>query len=113
MVIRYYLKTGASAPANVVITNAAGAEVARLEGTTEAGINTVVWNTRNAPPGDGRGRGRSPSPGRGGPPIVDLLAPLGDYTVTLEVAGRRLTRPAKIAKTQGWTLGGGPVIIRP
>jgi photosystem II stability/assembly factor-like uncharacterized protein len=113
MVIRYYLKTGASSPANVVITNAAGAEVARLEGTTEAGINTVVWNTRNAPPGDGRGRGRSPSPGRGGPPIVDLLAPLGDYTVTLEVAGRRLTRPAKIAKTQGWTLGGGPVIIRP
>jgi photosystem II stability/assembly factor-like uncharacterized protein len=116
MVIQYYLKSGADTAASVVITNAGGAEVARLTGTANTGINTVVWNTRKAPPtatDGGRGRGGVPPPGRGGPAIIDLLAPPGDYTVTLEVASRRLTRQARITKTQGWTLGGAPVIIRP
>lgn len=108
MVIRYYLKNAAVAPARVVITNAEGGEVARLEGQARAGINTVVWNMRNPP-----APGRRFTPGRGGPPIIDLLAPLGDYTVTLEVAGQRITRTATIAKTQGWSLNGAPVTIRP
>jgi photosystem II stability/assembly factor-like uncharacterized protein len=108
MVINWYLKAAAPAPARVVITDAAGAELARLEGPTRAGFNTVVWNTRKPQPG-GRGGG----PGRGGPPILDLLAPLGEYTVSLEVAGRTLTRKATIVKTQGWSLSGGPVTIRP
>jgi hypothetical protein len=106
MVIRYYLKEAATGPARVTIRNAAGVEVARLDGTVAPGINTVVWSTRNAAAGNR-------APGRGGPPILDLLAPLGDYTVTLEVAGRRLSRTATITKTQGWSLAGSPVIIRP
>ena len=110
MIIRYYLKRAASSPATVTIVNAQGQEIARLEGRSEAGINTVVWNARIRPPGATGGRGAGP--GRGGPAAVDYLAPLGDYTVTVNVAGRTLTQNALIAKTQGWTLGPTPVTIR-
>jgi hypothetical protein len=37
---------------------------------------------------------------------------LGEYTVTLEVGGERLSRIGVIAKTQGWTIPPVPVIIR-
>jgi hypothetical protein len=104
MVIQYYLKS-AGARATVVVTDAAKQEVARLPGPAAAGINTVVWNTRRDTGAGGRG-------GRGGPPIVDLLMPLGDYTVTVETGGTKLTGPAKIAKTQGWSLGLTPQVIR-
>ena len=49
MVIRYYLKTAGAGRATVVITDASNQEVARLQGTATAGINTVVWNTGRTP----------------------------------------------------------------
>ena len=49
--------------------------------------------------------------GNPGSPLDEWM-PLGDYEVTLEVAGERLTQRATIAKTQGWTLGPTPVVIR-
>jgi len=110
MIIRYYLKSAAPSPATVTIVNAEGQEMARLEGSGDVGINTVVWNARIRPPGAAGGRGGGP--GRGGPAAVDYLAPLGDYTVTVNVAGRTLTQKARVAKTQGWTLGPTPVTIR-
>jgi photosystem II stability/assembly factor-like uncharacterized protein len=113
MIIRYYLRSATSPGASVAITNAAGTEVARLDGSGNAGINTVVWNARIRPAaaaGPG-GRGGA-TPGRGGPTVLEYLAPLGDYTVTVNVAGRSLTQRASIAQTQGWKLGPSPVIIR-
>ena len=88
----------------MVITNSGGAEVARLEGGTTAGIHTVVWTMR-------------PQRGRGGRPaaagsVLDRLAPLGDYTVRLEVGGETLFRTARVTKTQGWSIGTSPQIIR-
>ena len=87
--------------------------MARLPGRGAAGINTVVWNMRAA--ADGRARRRCA--GGGGAPAsanpIDQWAPLGDYTVTLR--GRRQdAHPDKcaIAKTQGWSLGTTPQIIR-
>jgi hypothetical protein len=110
MLIRYYLKTRGTGNATVVITDEAGKDVARLSGGTAAGINTVPWNMRIAPAGQG---GRGGGGGRrGGPPIVDQLMPLGEYTATLTVAGQTLTQKGRIAKTQGWSIGGGPVVIR-
>ena len=107
MVIRYYLKEAASSGASVVITDAEGKEVARLQGRGAAGINSVVWNTRI--PGTGRGRGAAP--GVRNP--IDQWLPLGEYTVTLEVGTAKLTQKARIAKTQGWSLGPpAPQIIR-
>ena len=106
MLIRYYVKTAAQG-ATMAIANARGQEVARLTGPAAAGINTVVWNTRT---GSGRGRGG----GTGTPPgsVLDQLMPLGDYTITLTVAGQTRTTTGTIAKTQGWTVGWVPQIIR-
>ncbi len=109
MVIRYYLKDQGSGNADITITDAKGQGVAKLQGRTSAGINTVVWNTRL--PGAGRGRGAGGS--GGGRSILDQLLPLGEYTVTLEVGGRKLSQKASIVKTQGWSLfGPSPQIIR-
>ena len=108
MVIRYYLKTPAAA-VSVVVTNASGQEVARLPGQGAAGINTVVWSTRVA---GGRGRGAGAGPPPAGGSILDQWMPLGEYTVTLDVGGKTLAEKATIARTQGWTLGSKPQIIR-
>jgi hypothetical protein len=131
MAIRYYVKNAGSGSANVVITNAAGQEVARLNGPMAAGINTVLWSTRLGGGGGGRGGragggggagGAAPGAGGGGGggggragasgTVLDQLAPLGEYTVTLDVGGRKFTQKAVIAKTQGWTIGPVPQIIR-
>ena len=90
--------------------------MARLAGTNNAGINTVVWNMRAAG-GDGRGAGGrgagagGGAPGRGGNPL-DQWAPLGTYTVTLEVGGKTLVQSGQITHTQGWSLAPSPQIIR-
>jgi photosystem II stability/assembly factor-like uncharacterized protein len=113
MVIRYYVRSDVASGATVVIADAGGREVARLQGRSAAGINTVVWNTRV---GGGRGgRGAAPAPaaaGRGSVNPLDSWMPLGDYTVTLQVGGKTLTQVGRIVKTQGWSIGGAPVVIR-
>jgi hypothetical protein len=107
MVIQYYLKTARTDPATIVITDVLGTEVARLKGEAAAGINTAVWNMRRAGPAVGgrAGGGRGTS--------VDQLVPLGAYVVTLEIGGRKLTQPAHITRTQGWSVGTSfPSVIR-
>jgi photosystem II stability/assembly factor-like uncharacterized protein len=111
MVIQYYLKSAHGDGASIVITTATGSEVARLKGDTAAGINTIVWNMLESskPAGSNRGGG-----GRGGPGYgPDVWVPLGDYVVTLEAAGQKLTQRVRITKTQGWAVGTSfPEIIR-
>jgi photosystem II stability/assembly factor-like uncharacterized protein len=106
MVIRYYLKNQAAGSANIIITDAKGQEVTKLPGKTSAGINTISWTMRAQ--GAGRGRGAGP----GGATILEQWAPIGDYTVTLELGDKRLTQKARIAKMQGWSLGPSPQIIK-
>jgi photosystem II stability/assembly factor-like uncharacterized protein len=108
MVIQYYLKNARKDAVNLVITDFRGTEVARLRGGMSAGINTVVWNMRvdtgsaGARPGGGRG-GFSP----------DQWQPLGSYLVTIDVDGQKLSQPARITKTQGWSVGASfPTTIR-
>src|SRR5205823_4410994 len=80
MLIRYYLKSARSDSVAIVVSDSAGAEVARLRGPGAAGINTVVWSTRR--PGAARGAGAATRPVPG--TAVDQLFPLGRYTVTLD-----------------------------
>ncbi len=113
MVIRYYLKTATPGGATVTVTNSAGQEMLRTTGSAAAGINQVLWSTRL---GGGRGA-RSGGGGSNAPALasanpIDLWAPLGDYTVTVTVAGKTMTQTAAIAKTQGWTMGVQSQIIR-
>ena len=105
MMIRYYIAKANAEPATIVVTDSAGHEVARLDGSGSAGINTVVWSTRR--PGAGRGGGR----GAAGT-VLDQLMPLGKYVVTLKVGGVERSQPAEIVKTQGWPIGPAPSIIR-
>jgi hypothetical protein len=108
MPIRYYLRSAGADSVTIVVADSAGAEIARLKGPAAAGINTVVWSTRR--PGPPRGAGAATRPVAG--TAVDQLFPLGRYTVTLEVAGSRLTQPAEIVKTLGWPLGTPAATIR-
>ena len=102
MVIQYYLKNARNDAVSIVITDYRGTEVARLKGETAAGFNTVVWNMRVEAGAGGRG---AYSP--------EQWHPLGTYVVTLEVGGQKLTQPAHITKTQGWSVGTSfPSIIR-
>ncbi len=98
MVIRYYLRGQRDEGATIIVSDSNGGEVARLDGETSAGINTVVWNMRP----------RSAGGARGGGGALDRLAPPGEYVVTLEIAGERFTRSASITNTQGWSLGPFP-----
>ena len=107
MAIRYYLRSALSGPASITIRDASGAEVASLTGGAEEGIHTVYWNMRVAEGGEG---GAPWGGARRGP--LDQLMPLGQYTVTLEVGGVRLSQIGVIATTQGWTIPPVPAIIR-
>lgn len=96
IVINYYLKAADSTGARVTITDVTGKPVAQLSGSGRAGINRIEWNMRAtagvtppaAPAGRGGGGGRG---GQFGTP-----APVGDYLVTIEAAGEKLTKVARI-----------------
>ena len=94
----------------MTVTNAAGQAVATLQGGNAAGINTVIWSMR--PQAAGRGSSPPAGGGRGRGNAVEQLAPLGDYTITLDLGGSTLTQRARVTKTQGWSLAPSPQIIR-
>ncbi len=73
-----------------------------MQGRNTAGINTVIWSMR--PQGAGRGGGRGNA--------LEQLAPLGEYTVTLDAGSTKLTQKARVRKTQGWSLAPSPRVIR-
>ncbi|MCG6957816.1 MAG: hypothetical protein LJF04_17640 [Gemmatimonadetes bacterium] len=109
--IAYYLNDGATGPAKIVVTDAAGATIRTLEGSADQGLNHVSWDLRYEPPVDsadvpsrggrggfGGGRGGPPAAvqvgyparsggfGRGGPPDGPLVLP-GTYTVRVTIPG--------------------------
>jgi len=101
VVINYFLKQKIG-DVKVRIADASGTVLAALDGTGEPGLNTVLWNMR--PPREGQpfrfGR-------RGGP----MVEP-GTYSVTLEAAGRTLSKAAVIEKRIGWAVGPFPVPVK-
>ena len=83
--IAYYLKNSATGNARVTISDGTGRALRTLEGTASAGINRVLWNLT---------AGSGQSGGRGG--VAGPAVPPGTYTVTLEVAGEKLTKPLSV-----------------
>jgi hypothetical protein len=117
LAIRYYLKNATAARPVVTVKNAAGQEVARLQGSGDAGINTVMWGMRvgagrGAGPGVGGGGGARGGGAAAGTNILDQWVPLGEYTVTIDAGERTLTGKVTVAKTIGWTIGTVPQTIR-
>jgi photosystem II stability/assembly factor-like uncharacterized protein len=88
-VISYYLKSAASGDVRITITDGSGRVVRTLDGTRGTGINRVVWNLAT---GEGRGGGGGFGGGRGG---AGGAQP-GAYTVTLDIAGKKLMKPLTV-----------------
>jgi len=108
--ISYYLKAKPAGKVKVSVTDPFGKELATFDGPTDAGINTLVWDMRAGGP---RPQG-PPARGTGARPrdvLSQWVAP-GEYVVVVEVGGKKLTQKARITKTQGWSLGPFPEVIR-
>ncbi len=101
--INYYLKAKADGPVKVTVSDRAGSVLQEIKGGAEAGLNRVFWFMQARRPGEPEPRFE----GGGG----RLVEP-GEYVVTLEAAGKRLTKKAFIRYRQGWTVGPVPVVIR-
>jgi len=88
LVISYYLKADAGGAAKIAVKDFSGKVVREIEGPAKAGLNRALVQLAGGGRGFGGGRGR------GGPAIAPLAT--GDYTVTVDVAGRTLTKPARV-----------------
>jgi photosystem II stability/assembly factor-like uncharacterized protein len=98
LVINYYLKADAGGAAKITVKDLTGKTLRELEGPAKAGLNRALVPLGG---GGGRGFGGGPSTGsgqgrgRGGAPAVAPLT-VGDYTVTVDVAGQTLTKPTRV-----------------
>jgi hypothetical protein len=87
LVINYYLKADAPAKAKITVKDPSGKVLRELEGPAKAGLNRALVNLAG---GGGRGGLR----GGGAPGVAPLT--VGDYAVTVDVAGQSLTKPARV-----------------
>jgi hypothetical protein len=91
--ISYYLKSAASGDVKITIADVNGRTIRTLDGPKTAGINRVMWNLApQAPAGQGGFGGGGGGGGRGGAGAVDP----GTYIITLDVAGKKLTKPLQV-----------------
>jgi photosystem II stability/assembly factor-like uncharacterized protein len=99
LVLNYYLRADTAGEAKISITDLAGRPVRQLTGPAKQGLNRVL-----VPLGAGGGRGaggRQAAGGgqtggqRGGAAATVPLA-VGEYVVTLEVAGEKITKSATV-----------------
>ena len=97
ILIHYYLKADAAGTVPITVTDAAGRVVRTFAGPGRRGFNRVPW------PLGGGGRGGGGEGGRGGAAGAAAPLAIGDYTVTLEVGGEKLSKPATIRARIGAT----------
>jgi hypothetical protein len=90
--ISYYLKAAAGGDVKISIADVNGRVVRTLDGPKTAGINRVTWNLAPAPAGGQQGAFGGGGGGRGGGGAVEP----GTYVVTLEVAGKKFTKPLQV-----------------
>ena len=87
--INYYVKTGGG-NAKINIADVNGHTIATLTGPATPGIHRVMWNLAPTPPPG------QPQAGRGGGGRGGFAAEPGTYVVTLDVAGKTLTKPLEV-----------------
>ncbi|HEX9365822.1 MAG TPA: hypothetical protein VF921_04300, partial [Vicinamibacterales bacterium] len=91
LVINYYLKADAPA-AKITVKDTSGKVLRELEGPARPGLNRALVYLAG---GGGRGGPGGLGRGRGGAPAAAPLT-IGDYLVTVDVAGQSLTKPARV-----------------
>lgn len=109
--INYFLQAGGASKATITITDGNGRIIRTLDGPNDAGINRVWWDLRYEPTDEpilrtkpinapwfklGRDNTRKFPEARGG--RTSILAPPGEYTVTLSVDGRKMSRGLQVVK---------------
>jgi photosystem II stability/assembly factor-like uncharacterized protein len=87
LVVNYLLKADAGGPAKIMLKDSSGKVVRELDGPAKAGLNRAL-----IPLGFSGGRGGAR--GRGAPTVTPIA--VGDYTVTVDVSGQSLTKPARV-----------------
>jgi len=92
LAVNYYLKTDAPAAARITVTDAGGRVLRTVEGPGKRGLNRALVNLAGVGGERGGGGGQ---PGRGGAPATPPLG-VGDYTITVDVAGVTLTKGARV-----------------
>jgi photosystem II stability/assembly factor-like uncharacterized protein len=92
--INYYLKSAASGDVKITIADVNGRTIRTLDGPKAAGLNRVMWNLAPQPVvgQGGGGFGGGGGGGRGGGGAVEP----GTYIVTLDVAGKKFTKPVQV-----------------
>jgi len=104
VVVNYHLKAKAEGAVKITVADPYGTVLAEIAGKGEAGLNSVLWDMRPRRPG------AKPAGGAGFGGGARLAAP-GEYVVTLEAAGKTVTKKAVIKYRQGWTVGPVPLVI--
>ena len=97
LVCNYWLSEKIAGKAMLTVRDAAGKVLRVLEGPLEAGLNQVVWDMYIKPDD---AKDDSPWAVYSWP-----MAGIGEYQITLEAGGKNLTRPARISKRLGWSVG--------
>jgi hypothetical protein len=95
IIINYYLKDKAKDRIQVTIQDLLGKEIAKLKGSTKAGLNRIVWNMRRQLTQEEKDQIKESSrmQRRQGE-----LVPPGDYIVIMQIGDKTLKRIAKIRK---------------
>jgi hypothetical protein len=99
LVINYYVKAGSTEQARIRLADASGGAVREIQGPARAGLNRVQISLAGGGGGrGGAGGGGAAAAGRGRGAGAAPAGPLavGEYTVTVEVAGQTLTKPARV-----------------
>ena len=94
LVINYYVKADSTEQARIRVADPAGRVVREQQAPARAGLNRVLVNLLGAGGGRGGGGAGARGQGAGAGPAGPLA--VGDYVVTVEVAGQTLTKPARV-----------------
>jgi hypothetical protein len=89
LTVTYYLKADATPGARITIADLTGRPMRDLQGPARQGLNRVSVTLTAA--GGQRGRGAAAGPAAPSGPLA-----IGDYVVTLNVAGATLSKPARV-----------------
>jgi photosystem II stability/assembly factor-like uncharacterized protein len=100
LTINYFLKNAAAGKAKIRITDPYGEEMIAIEGKSTAGLNSVLWDMRKAPP-QGQGQPAAPPAKPAMGRFQARMVSPGEYVVILEVDGKTLTKRAKIRPMPG------------
>ncbi len=93
LIINYYLKADATGAARVSISDVSGRAIRTVDGPARRGLNRVQIPLGGGGRG-GPGGGAAGGGGRGAGPGGALN--VGEYLVTIEVAGEKISKPARV-----------------